>query len=62
MTQARSTPITIQLHAGNSSLELDSQGRLAFRLAGRRLWEAKALCVLHYYDRQHPRAQQVLVP
>ncbi len=57
----RSTTITT-LKAGRSSLTLDTTGQLAFRLAGQRLWEAKALCVLHYYDRQHPRAQQVLVP
>jgi hypothetical protein len=64
MIMKKEQPIqtTIRLQAGNSSLELDSQGRLAFRLAGQRLWEAKALCVLHYYDRQHPRTQQVLVP
>ena len=56
------TPTTIKLHAGTSSLELDSQGRLAFRLAGQRPWEAKALGVLHYYDRQHPRADRLPVP
>ena len=49
----------ITLQAGNSTLELDSQGRLAFRLAGQRPWEAKALGVLHYYDRQHPRADRL---
>ncbi len=52
----------IRLKAKTSILTLDDQGRLAFRLDGQRLWQAGALCVLHYYDRQHPRAQQVLVP
>lgn len=52
----------ITLTANKSILTLDDKGRLAFRLSGRRLWQAGALCVLHYYDRQHPRAQQVLVP
>jgi hypothetical protein len=54
--------MTTTLKARASTLTLDASGRLTFRLGGQRLWEAKALCVLHYYDRQHPRAQQVLVP
>ena len=59
MTTA-STSITLK--AGKSILTLDDKGRLVFRLDGQRLWQAGALCILHYYDRQHPRAQQVLVP
>jgi hypothetical protein len=53
---------TLTLHAGGSELKLDSTGRLQFHLGGQAPWQAGALCVLHYYDRQHPRAQQVLVP
>jgi hypothetical protein len=56
------TPETIVLKANASRLTLDAQGKLAFRLQGQQLWQAGTLCVLHYYDRQHPRAQQVLVP
>ncbi|MEI6520511.1 MAG: DUF5696 domain-containing protein [bacterium] len=62
MTQELTNSGTITLFAGNSTIEIDSQGRLAFCLSGQRQWEAKSLCILHYYDRQHPRAQQVLVP
>ncbi|MEI6788641.1 MAG: DUF5696 domain-containing protein [bacterium] len=50
------------LKAGNSTLTLDVNGRLSLRLNGQHQWQADALCVLHYYDRQHPRAQQVRVP
>ncbi len=58
------TPVSqrIELKANGSILTLDETGRLAFRLGGQRLWQAGALCILHYYDRQHPRAQQVPVP
>jgi hypothetical protein len=52
----------LRMKANDSTVTLDDRGRLAFRLGDRRLWQAGALCVLHYYDRQHPRAQQVLVP
>ena len=52
----------IVLKANHSILTLDSQGCLTFCLKGHRLWQAGALCVLHYYDRQHPREQKVLVP
>jgi hypothetical protein len=50
------------LRSGSSVLTLADNGPLTFRLGGRRLWQANALCILHYHDRQHPRAQQVLVP
>ncbi|MBF0244997.1 MAG: hypothetical protein HQL31_06965, partial [Planctomycetes bacterium] len=50
------------LRAGGSRLSLDSTGLLAFCLEGQNLWQTHTLCVLHYYDRQHPRAQQVVVP
>ncbi len=53
-------PLT--LRAASSALTVDPQGRLRFRLDGKHRWEAGALCILHYYDRQHPRAQQVPVP
>ncbi len=56
------SPQTHTLRAASSVLTLDAQGRLSFRLGERRPWAAKALCILHYYDRQHPRAQQVPVP
>jgi hypothetical protein len=50
------------LKAGNSTLTLDVNGRLSFRLNGQHLWQTNAPCVVHYHDRQHPRAQQVRVP
>ncbi len=50
------------LTSGDSTLTIDDQGRLAFRLGGRRLWQANTLCILHYYDRQHPRADELAVP
>ncbi len=50
------------LRAGASRLTLDERGRLVFRLDGRRTWSGGALCVVHYYDRQHPRAQRMPVP
>jgi hypothetical protein len=53
---------TTTLKSGGSSLGIDERGGLEFLLAGRRRWGTTALCVLHYYDRQHPRAEQVPVP
>jgi hypothetical protein len=52
----------LNLQAGGATLTLDSAGRLTFTLDGRDPWHAGSHCLLHYYDRQHPRAQQVRVP
>jgi len=57
-----SAPTSITLTSGTAMLILDATGRLTFRLAGQRLWQTRALCALHYYDRQHPRKGQVQVP
>jgi len=50
------------LRAGNSTLELAADGRLVFARGPDRWTNNGALAVLHYYDRQHPRAQVVAVP
>jgi hypothetical protein len=50
------------IRANGSTLILNSNGNLSFCLNDRRLWQTSALCILHFYDRQHPRAQQVVVP
>jgi len=60
-TDTQSGAITT-LRAGDATLVLDSAGRLVFSLDGCRRWQAETLAVLHYYDRQHPRPQQVPVP
>ncbi len=55
--------MTHELTANGAALTLTEKGNLAFRPAGGQTWESGGpLCVLHYYDRQHPRAQQVVVP
>jgi hypothetical protein len=41
---------------------VDAAGHLTFSPDGRDSWRTGSLCMLHYYDRQHPRAQQVRVP
>lgn len=51
-----------ELKAADATLRLSAAGELTFCFEGRRRWQTHALCVLHYYDRQHPRAQQVVVP
>jgi hypothetical protein len=53
---------SVTLHGGGATLTLDAAGRLTFSPDGRSQWQSAALCLLHYYDRQHPRAQQVRVP
>ncbi len=50
------------LRAGSAVLTVGANGNLTMRLEGRRTWQSRRLCVLHYYDRQHPRAQQVHMP
>ena len=50
------------LHAGNSTLEFSADGRMVFSRGPHRWSSNGALAVLHYYDRQHPRAQVVAVP
>ncbi len=53
---------SLSLKGDCSTLTLDSAGRLDFSLAGQHLWEAQVFGVLHYYDRQHPRADKLPVP
>ena len=50
------------LHSGKSTLEVSEDGRLTFSHGSHRWTNNGALAVLHYYDRQHPRAQVVAVP
>lgn len=55
--------MTHELNASGSTLTLSDQGKLTFRIDGGAAWENHGpLLVVHYYDRQHPRAQQALVP
>lgn len=53
---------SLRIDGGSSTLTLDADGGLTFSPDGRSPWHAGSLCLLHYYDRQHPRAQQVRVP
>ena len=46
---------TTTLQSGSSSLTLDERGTIVFQGAGQGACQASALCVLHYYDRQHPQ-------
>ncbi len=52
----------VNLTAGLSVLTIDANGSLTFNMNGTGIWQAPSLCVMHYYDRQHPRAQKVMVP
>ncbi len=53
---------TVKLTAGCSSLLLPPDGRISFNLGDERNWQAELLAVLHYYDRQHPRPDELAVP
>lgn len=57
-----SRPVPTRLTAGDSFLELDAHGRVTFGLGGRCQWTGDRLGVLHYHDRQHPRADELAVP
>ena len=49
-------------HAGAAALEITTDGRVVFS-HGTARWENNgAVAVLHYFDRQHPRAQVVAAP
>ena len=65
MTQSsiptKSVPTHV-LRSGKSTLEVSEDGRLTFTHGPHRWTTNGALAVLHYYDRQHPRAQVVAVP
>jgi hypothetical protein len=53
----------IELTANTSLLRLDQNGLLQFSLQGQLEWQNSGpLFLLHYYDRQHPRAQTVAAP
>jgi hypothetical protein len=60
MTQKTNNDVTLE--CGGSTLTLDAAGGLTFSPDRRTRWHTDSLCLLHYYDRQHPRAQQVRVP
>ena len=51
------------LSAEGSTLTFTERGQLRFSPARGQEWQSFGpFCILHYYDRQHPRAQTVLVP
>ena len=51
------------LYAGKSWLCLTPNGELTFSLDGQCLWQnSQSFCMVHYYDRQHPRAMTANVP
>lgn len=53
----------MMISSDQCSLDVTNQGKLAFSLNGAHAWSTNGpLCILHYYDRQHPRAQMVTVP
>lgn len=52
----------IRLEAAGAALEVSITGAIRFARASAAWADGGALAVVHYYDRQHPRAQQVLVP
>lgn len=52
----------ITLSAGHSTLTLHDNGKLIFTIDKNSQWHAQTFAVLHYYDRQHPRADAVDVP
>jgi len=54
---------SLSLARNGSRLVLNENGSFHFLFAERYRWEsAGPLLVIHYYDRQHPRAQTVAVP
>lgn len=53
---------TLRNAATGATLTLNTDGYLSFSPAGEQPWEAVSLGVLHYYDRQHPRADRLPVP
>ncbi len=53
----------VSLRDGARSLSLTPEGILSFVAADGAEWKsAGPLCIVHYYDRQHPRAQEAAVP
>ncbi len=51
------------LSLGSDSLAVAPTGAVSYTTADGAVWTAPGpLLVLHYYDRQHPRAQQIAVP
>lgn len=58
-----SVPEVYTLTAGKSVLQFSTTGEFSFLLDGKHAWRSQGpLCIMHYYDRQHPRAQEVVVP
>ncbi|MBA3684895.1 MAG: hypothetical protein H0W72_06600 [Planctomycetes bacterium] len=56
-----SDPI-LRLEAEGAELSVSDSGTISFR-QGTTCWtNRQSLAIVHYYDRQHPRAQQVAVP
>ncbi len=53
---------SLTLSFGTSVLTVRDDGRICFNLDGQMSWQADTLAVLHYYDRQHPRADALVVP
>jgi hypothetical protein len=53
---------TLKLLSGRSSLSINANGQAEFCLDNQITWTSHTLAVLHYYDRQHPRADSIDVP
>lgn len=52
----------LKLLSGHSSLSINANGQAEFCLDNQSTWTSNTLAVLHYYDRQHPRADSIDVP
>lgn len=53
---------THRLEQNGTTLVLDEDGTLSFSLAGTDGWHAGLLGIMHFFDRQHPRAERVAIP
>lgn len=54
---------TFTLNAGDSVFRITEDGAVSFSLAGKHLWSSDGpFCLLHFYDRQQPRADAVPAP
>lgn len=53
----------MKICSNSSALTVTDQGEVSYCLNGVHEWQGTGqILILHYYDRQHPRAQQVVVP
>ena len=53
----------MNIRSASSQLQVNDRGDFSFCLEGEHMWRGTGqILILHYYDRQHPRAQHVAVP